>query len=165
MKTEAVYFKSGKFGNFAIRIDGLDRLMRFLKTANPELQRAMKRGLKEAVSNPILPDAQRRANAIADDGTYAASLSVSSRANGSTLVLKSTDEAAGVKEFAHIGAKYIVKSGDKRANARKMGVFPAGVPRRAYAPRVMVPAVNENIDAVKARIDRELEKVLGRVDG
>ena len=58
--------------------------MKFLKTANPELQKAAKRGLKEAVSNPILPDAKRRAGSIADDGTFAASLSVASRANGAS---------------------------------------------------------------------------------
>lgn len=165
MKTETVYFKSGAYGNFAIRIDGLDRLMKFLSTANPDLQKAIKRGLKEAASHPILPDAQRRANAIADDGTFASSLSVSSRANGASWVLKSDDPAAPVKEFAHLGAKTISSKGTKRANARLRKRSGVGVPRRAFAPRVMVPAVNENIDEVKSRIDRELEKVLERANG
>lgn len=165
MKTEAVYFKSGAYGNFAIRIDGLDRLMKFLKTANPELQKAAKRDLKEAVSNPILPDAKRRAGSIADDGTFAASLSVASRANGASWVLKSDDPAAPVKEFARIGAKTISSKGTKRANARYRKRSGVGVPRRAFAPRAMVPAVNENVDEVKSRIDRELEKIMERANG
>ena len=165
MKTEAVYFKSGGFGNFSIRVDGLDRLMRFLKASDPELQKALKRGLKEAVENPVLLDAVRRAGAIADDGTYAGSIAVSSRANGSKIVLKSDDPAAPVKEFARIGAKTRSTKGTRRANARYRERSGVGVPRRAHAPRAMVPAVNDNVDAVMSRIDRELAKVLERADG
>lgn len=164
MKTETVYFQSGEFGNFAIQIDGLSTLMAFLKTANPELQKGMRKGLKEAVQ-PVLVRARGKAAAFADDGTYAASLSVGSRANGATWVLKSSDEAAGVKEFAHIGAKTISTKGTPRANARYRMHSGVGVPRRAHAPRAMVSAVNEETENVKSRIDACLAQVLEGANG
>lgn len=165
MKTETVYFQSGEFGNFAIQVDGLDRLMKFLKTANSELYKAARKGLRDAASNPVLSDAKRRANAIADDGTYAGSLTVSSRANGATWLLKSDDPAAPVKEFAHLGARTISTKGTKLANARFRKRSGVGVPRRAYAPRAMVPAVNDNSEKVKSRIDAELAKIMERANG
>ena len=112
----------------------------------------------------MLTRARANAQRIADDGTYANSLSIRSRSNGN-VVLRSNDEAAGVKEFAHRGATYKPKSTDKRRNARKMRSFPVGVPKRANQPRVMVPAVNDSIDEVKTRIDAQLEMVLRRADG
>lgn len=164
MNTETVYFHSGEFGNFAIRIDGLSTLMAFLKTADPELQKGIRDGLKEAVQ-PVLSRARGKASSIADDGTYAASLSVGSRANGSSWVLKSSDETAGVKEFARLGAKTVSAKGTPRANARLLKHSGVGVPRRAHAPRAMVPAVNESVDDVKNRIDAHLAKVLERANG
>lgn len=163
MNTETVYFQSGEFGNFAIQIDGLSTLMAFLKTADPALQKGMRDGLKEAVQ-PVLIRARGKASAIADDGTYAASLGVGSRANGSSWVLKSSDEAAGVKEFAHLGARTISTKGTPRANARFRKHSGVGVPRRAHAPRAMVPAVDESVDEVKSRIDAHLAKVLERAN-
>lgn len=157
MKSEAVYLGNGSFG---IEIRGLDDLMRFLKQADPALQKAMRKGLKEAVSDPVLTDARRRANAIADDGTFAASLSVTSRANGASWLLKSDDEAGPVKEYAHKGARTRSSKGTPRADARLRMRSGVGVPLRANPPRAMVPAVNENVEEVKSRIDEALAKVL-----
>ena len=160
MNSEVIYSKSGSHGSFQVSIDGLRTLMSFLKQANPELQQAMRKGLKEAVSDPVLPDARRRANAIADDGTFAASLSITSRANGSSWLLKSDDEAGPVKEFARKGARTRSSKGTPRADARLRMRSGVGVPLRANPPRAMVPAVNENIDEIKSRIDEALAKVL-----
>lgn len=163
MKTDVVVFQSGANYNYSVSIDGLDALMRFLKDADPQLRKALQQGLKEA-ANPVLARARANARRIADDGTYAGSLSIRSRANGN-VVLRSNDEAAGVKEFARRGATYRPKPTDKRRNARKMRSFPVGVPKRANQPRVMVPAVNDSTEEVKTRIDAKLEEVLRRADG
>ena len=163
MNTDVVVFKSGGNFNYSVSIDGLDTLMRFLKDSDPQMRKALQKGLKDA-AQPVLTRARANAQRIADDGTYANSLSIRSRSNGN-VVLRSNDEAAGVKEFAHRGATYKPKSTDKRRNARKMRSFPVGVPKRANQPRVMVPAVNDSIDEVKTRIDAQLEMVLRRADG
>lgn len=163
MNTELIVFRSGGNFNYTVHIDGLDSLMRFLKDADPQLRKALQDGLKEA-AQPVLTRARANAQSIADDGTYQRSLSIRARANGG-VVLRSNDEAAGVKEFARRGATYKPKSSDKRRNARKMKSFPVGVPRRANPPRVMVSAVNDSVEEVKTRIDAKLEEVLRRADG
>ena len=151
---------SGGNFNYVIRIEGLDTLMRFLKESDPKLRKALQQGLKDA-AQPVLTRARANAQRIADDGTFKESLSIRAYANGS-LRLRSNDEAAGVKEFAHQGARYKPKPTDKRRNARKMRSFPVGVPHRANQPRVMVPAVNDSIEEVKSRIELRLDEVLGR---
>lgn len=145
--------------NQYVHIEGLESLMRFLRNADPKLKKAMQKGLKEAVS-PVLERARSKAWSIADDGTYASSLSIASRKNGVEYVLKSTDVAAGVKEFARPGARYKPKSTDRRRNARNMSSFPVGVPHRANKPRAMVPAVEESQQEVIDRISVFLERAL-----
>ena len=149
------------FTGMSVRIEGLESLLAWLGEANPKMQRALKRELKEAVSGPVLRRARANAGKIADDGTYKGSLSVGSRKNGAEYVLKSDDAAAGVKEFAHKGARYRVRANDKRVNLRKMGTFPVGVPKRAGQPRVMIPAVNDSAEEVESRVGACLDKVLG----
>ncbi|MDD7369267.1 MAG: HK97 gp10 family phage protein [Berryella intestinalis] len=163
MKTGVVVFKSGGNFNYSVSIDGLDSLMRFLKDSDPQMRKALQKGLKDA-AQPVLARARANAQRIADDGTYANSLSIRSRENGG-IVLRSNDVAAGVKEFARMGATYRPKPSDKRRNARKMRSFPVGVPKRANQPRAMVPAVNDSVEEVKARINAKLEEVLRRADG
>lgn len=164
MKTEIFALKpSGANFNYVVSVEGLDTLMRFLKDADPQLRKALQQGLKEA-AQPVLSKARANAQKIADDGTFAGSLSIRAYANGS-IRLRSNDEAAGVKEFARRGATYAPKPADRRRNARKMRSFPVGVPRRGNPPRAMVPAVNDSVDEVKDRIDAKLEEVLGRADG
>lgn len=164
MKTETVYFKSGEFGNFAVHIDGLSSLMRHLKESDPKLRKATAEGLKEA-AQPVLTKARANASRIADDGTYRQSLAITTRRNGANIVLKSTDPAAPVKEFARLGAKTITSKGTPLANARLRKRSGVGVPRRAYAPRVMVPAVNDSTDEVMLRIQRRLARVLEGFNG
>lgn len=163
MKTGVVVFKSGGNFNYSVSIDGLDSLMRFLKDSDPQMRKALQKGLKDA-AQPVLARARANAQRIADDGTYANSLSIRSRESGG-IVLRSNDVAAGVKEFARRGATYRPKPSDKRRNARKMRSFPVGVPKRANQPRAMVPAVNDSVEEVKARINAKLEEVLRRADG
>lgn len=146
-----------------VQIEGLESLMRFLKDADPQLKKATQKGLKEAMG-PVLTRARANASSIAANGTFSASLSIASRKNGSSYVLKSTDPAAGVKEFARPGATYRPKPYDKRRNARGMRSFPVGVPRRANAPRVMVRAVDDSTDEILERIDSALAAVFDSVE-
>lgn len=163
MKTDVVVFRSGGNFNYSVSIDGLDTLMRFLKDSDPQMRKALQKGLKDA-AQPVLAKARANARRIADDGTFAGSLSIRAYGSGS-IRLRSDDEAAGVKEFARMGARTISSKGTPRANARLRMHSGVGVPKRADQPRAMVPAVNDSLDAVKERIDAKLEQVLRRADG
>lgn len=152
------------FTGYTIQVKGLDSLMRWLKDANPKMQKALRKGLKEA-AQPVLQKARANAKRIQDDGTYAESLSIASRANGAQYVLKSTDPQAGVKEFARPGA-VMVTSRAKTERSRRMVAKHAkvGVPHRANQPRVMVPAVADSANEVRDRIDQCLAEVLKEVE-
>lgn len=166
MRTETVYFGSGEFGNLAVHIDGLSDVLKFLKKADPELEKAVFSALKESAS-PVLSKARSLASRIAGDGTFRNSLSITSKKAQCQVLLRSSDPAAGVKEFAHPGAKTrSARSGSALAKARLLRRSGVGVPRKAGQPRVMVPAVNDSIEDVKARIEDALERTLERgLDG
>ena len=136
-----------------VDIKGLDELLNRLKYTDRNLERAFKKGLKEAVQ-PVLNRARSRAHAIADDGTYAASLAISSRSNGAVYVLKSGDKAAGVKEFAKPGA--VALKGPRKGKR-------VGVPHRANKPRAMGPAVEESEQEVLDAIELRMQEVLDEV--
>lgn len=144
----------------AVEVKGLDNLLNWLRHADPKLEKAMRDGLKEAAS-PVLDRARANARQIQDDATYANSLSISSRKGGAQYVLKSTDPAGPVKEFAHEGA-VMLRSRTDTERSRRMVANRArvGVPHRANAPRVMVPAVKDSSDEVKGRIEECMAKVL-----
>ena len=143
----------------SIQVKGLDDLLLWMRNSDKEMNAAMRLGLKKA-AEPVLQRARANASAIQDDGTMRGSLSIAARRSGAEIALKSTDVAAPVKEFANPGVVYAVKAGDKRANARKMGRYPVGVPHRANAPRVMVPAVEKSHSEVIALLEACLEDAL-----
>lgn len=145
------------FTGMTVEVKGLEATLLWIERVDPKLQKAFKRGLRESVEEAVLPKARAKASRIADDGTYAGSLSVSSRANGAQYVLKSTDRNAGVKEFANPGATY--RYGPGRGRTR------VGVPRRAAKPRAMVPAVEESAERVLSRIDERMAEILDEVNG
>lgn len=145
-----------------VHVDGLEELMRGLKESDPKLKRAAQRGIRAAMS-PILASARSNASSIADDGTFAGSISIGSRRNGAAWVIRSTDPAAGVKEFARIGAKTVSSSGTPLAESRLRKGSGVGVPRRAHAPRAIVPAVNDNAQRVLESVDSELASVLDAI--
>ena len=144
-------------------MDGLDSLLRFLKDSDPKLRAAIQAGLKEA-SQPVLTAARANARRIMDDGTYERSLSIRQTGKGA-VKLVSTDPNAPVKEFANKGAVTRTSKGTALADARLRKRSGVGVPLRANPPRVMVSAVNDNVELVKSRIDAHLEEVLRRADG
>ena len=155
------------FTGHAVEVKNLEETLNWLAHVDPKMQKALKKGLKEAMS-PVLEKARANAHRIQDDATYSESFSVAQRKNGVEWVLKSDDPAAGVKEFAKQGA-VVVRSRTNSKRSRTMlalhsriGV-PAGLP-----PRVMVPAVNESESEVRDRSDAAFAEVLneiGRDDG
>lgn len=149
--------RSGPYGNFVVQMEGLDVLMRALAQSDKAAQQGIKSGLERA-GRPVLSQARANARRIADDGTFAARMSIRFRANASRMVLYNSDPAAGVKEFARRGAKTITSKGSPRADARLRMRSGVGVPRRADAPRAMIPAVNDNIETTRALIDTEVAR-------
>lgn len=152
-----------KVTDYTVEVEGLDETLNWLKHVHPKMEKALKKGLKEAMA-PALKRARARAGKIRDiDGFYADSLSVASRKGGAQWVLKSDDPAAGVKEYAKPGA-VVVRSRTNSKRSRTMlalgsriGV-PSGMP-----PRVMIPAVEDSESDVKERIDAALAEVLDEV--
>lgn len=162
MNTEAVYFKSGNAGNWAIHVEGLDSLLRFLDATDEDAAKALRDQLQAAAS-PALARARAYANTLADDGTYASSLKTVLRKTGYYLALRSNDKAARVKEFAREGARTLTSRGTPLANARLAKRSGVGVPRRVHAtPRAMVPAVNAAFESTWQGVNTALDRILGR---
>ena len=162
-----------------IEIEGLDSLMNRLHVMNPKLEKALKKGLKEA-AGPVLDSAKDKARHIAYRGrklkdkdkiSYMDSLSLAPRNSGLVYVLKSTDPAAGVKEYAHEGATRLVGPSSRSSTQKKrkrMGLplgpglreVKVGVPHRANPPRVMIPAVEGSADEARERIEAHVAKII-----
>ena len=162
------------YTGYTVKVEGLDSLLKWMKESDPKMQRALKKGLKESM-DPVLQKARANGRYIQDDGTYAESLSIASRSGGAQYILKSTDVAAGVKEFAKPGATRLVGKSARSSTqrARKyagQGLGPGlkavrvGVPHRANPPRVMVKAVKDSEYTTKARIEARLAEVLKEVE-
>lgn len=149
--------RSGPYGNFVVQMEGLDVLMRALAQSDEAAQQGIKSGLERA-GRPVLAQARANARRIADDGTFAARMSIRFRANASRMVLYNSDPAAAVKEFAKRGAKTITSKGSPRADARLRMRSGVGVPLRADAPRAMIPAVNANVETTRALLDAEVSR-------
>lgn len=158
------------FTGRTVQIEGLDSLMRWAREADPKMKRALQAGIKDAMS-PVLQRARANARYIQDDGTYAESLSVASRKSGAQYILKSTDPAAGVKEFAKPGAVRLVGKGSRSSTQRArlragqqigpgLRTVRVGVPHRANPPRVMISAVEGETSEVLDRVNERINEVL-----
>jgi len=157
--------KAAYTNGLGVTIEGLDDLMAWLKESDPKMKRALTRALKDA-AKPVLSKARANGRAIQDDGTYAESLTIGSRKSGTQYVLKSTDPAAGVKEFAKPGAVRLSRSSTQRARQRaglSTGGVRVGVPHRANPPRVMVAAVEDSTQEIIEGIDAALADVIAEV--
>lgn len=151
------------FTGYTVEIKGLDETLNWLKHVDPKLERAMKKGLKQAME-PALKRARANAEKIRDiNGFYAGSLSVASRKGGVEWVLKSDDPASGVKEYAKPGA-VVVRSRTNSKRSRTMLALGSriGVPQ-GLPPRVMIPAVEDSESDVRECIDAAMAEVLNEV--
>ncbi len=160
MSTEIVYRQSGRFGNFVVSLDGFRELSRFFATSDPKMRNALRAGLRDA-GQPVLHRAKANALSLGGKGTFAESLGIRAYSSGTLNLVSAGDEAAPVKEFAHLGARTISSKGTKLANARLRLHSGVGVPRARTQPRVMIPAVNDSVDVVRDRIERRIDEVLG----
>lgn len=152
------------FTGHTVQVEGLDSLLRWMKESDPKMQKALRKGLKESME-PVLQKARANGRYIQDDGTYAESLSIASRAGGAQYVLKSTDPQAGVKELANPGAVMVTNRAKTERSTRMVANHAkVGVPHRANKPRVMIPAVESSAKEVEDRIDKCLADVLKEVE-
>lgn len=104
-------------GLAVITVDGLAGLIHYLKDANPKLKRELSRKMR-VLLKPVETRARANAQRVADDGTFASSIKLGSRANGEQWVLRATDPQAAVKEFAHRRARTRSSRGTPLAEAR-----------------------------------------------
>lgn len=139
-----------------VKVEGLNDLMRNLKLTNANGERIVKAAIKESGSM-VLATARAKASAISSSGAFQSTLSIKDAGKG--IKLSSTDEAAGVIEFAKRGAKTRTSKGTARANARLAAHSGVGVPR-GMQPRSMVPAVNENTLAIQNKVAFALERAM-----
>lgn len=139
-----------------VKVEGLNDLMRNLEQTNANGERIVKAAIKESGSL-VLATARAKASAFSSSGAFRSTLSIKDAGKG--IKLSSTDEAAGVIEFAKRGAKTRTSKGTALANARLAARSGVGVPRGTQ-PRSMVPAVNENTLAIQNKVAFALERAL-----
>lgn len=156
---QTVVLASGGNASIAVHVDGLRDIIRVLDSGDAQSAKIAYREIGAAGAR-VVRSARAHATSIADDGTFASAMRIRKRANG--FVLNNSDPAAGVKEFAKLGARTISSKGSSLANARLRKRSGVGVPRRAHKPRAMVPAVNENIAHTEQRVAAALSAFYGR---
>lgn len=142
-----------------IHVEGLDELIEWFGETNADIETEILDGMLEA-AQPILTAARANARAIADDGTFAGSLFLKANKRGK-VSLRSSDVAAGVKEFAKHGAVTRSSKGTPLANKRKLLRSGIGVPA-GEPPRAMYKAINEKANEVANNIDAKLDEILRR---
>ncbi len=150
-------FISEKNGLFQVQIEGLKETIENLRTVNAKGANIVEKAIQDSGSS-VLSTARSKASVIALTGAFGSSLSIKKTKSG--IFLRSNDEAAGVIEFAKHGAKTRTSKGTPRADARLRKHSGVGVPRRASNPRVLVPAVNENVLRIQDAVATALERAL-----
>lgn len=127
---------------YTIEVQNLDETIASIAELDAQMAKALKRKIREVVK-PTLAKARSYAHVGAcPTGKYASSLSLKTHANGVKFV--STDEAGGVKEFAHQGA--LILSGP-RAGRR------AGVPIGSEPPRALLKAILQDEEHIVEQVN------------
>lgn len=128
---------------FTIEVQNLDETVALLTEFDRDLATRLRSKIRE-VTKPTLAKARSYAHVGAyGTGRYAASLALKTYATGVKFV--STDEAGGVKEFAHQGA--LILSGP-RAGRR------AGVPIGSEPPRALLKAILEDEEHIIENVNQ-----------
>lgn len=134
-----------------IKVKGVEETISDLKRLDESLAKDFKKGLREDV-RPLFQAYKRYAAGLGGVGTYASNAHMRTIKTG--IKISNTDPAAGVKEFANIGA--LANKGPRRGK-------PVGVPY-APKPRALMRARDEYepdiIDAVERRIQRAIDMYL-----
>lgn len=133
---------------YTIEVQNLDETLKQLSEIDVNMAKALRRRIRE-ITQPTLAKARSYAHVGAyGTGKYASSLSLRNYNYGVKFV--STDEAGGVKEFAHQGA--LILSG-KRAGQR------AGVPIGSEPPRALLKAILEDEESIVEKVNEEVINV------
>lgn len=128
---------------FTIEVQNLDETVAALAGLDKDLARRLRSKIRE-VTKPTLTKARSYAHVGAfPTGKYASSLALRSYAAGVKFV--STDEAGGVKEFAHQGA--LILSGE-RAGRR------VGAPIGSEPPRALLKAILEDEESIVESVNQ-----------
>lgn len=140
---------------YTIEVQNLDETIEALNLVDKSMAKALKKKIKE-ICQPTLQKAKGYAGGLGGHptGSYAASLSLRTRANG--VVFQSTDGGGGVIEFANPGA--LILTGE-RAGRR------AGVPHGSRPPRALLKAILEDEEHIVESVNSEVVKVSGRIGG
>ena len=138
-------------------VHGLDEIVRNFRLVNQEGDRIVTSAIADS-GNIVLASAMAKASSFSASGAFRSTLSIKKVRNGITL--SSNDKAAGVIEFANLGARTRTSKGTKIADARLAKGSGVGVPRGASNPRSMVPSVNENTLRVQNKVADALERAL-----
>lgn len=133
-----------------IDVKGAERLLKTMGESGAAIRREM-RAEERRAADLIKVRAASHAGGFALTGRYAGSFRVSITQTGARI--RSNDEAAGVKEFAHVGAV------TRRAPIRRVGA-PRGNP-----PRALVRARDELEPQVITLVERAVDRALARVRG
>lgn len=130
---------------YTIEVQNLDETIAALNEVDREAAARLKSRIRTVV-RPTLSKARGYAHVgSTPTGSYASSLALSTYRNGVKFV--STDQGAGVIEFAHMGAAIL--SGP-RAGRR------APVPHTGQPPRALLRAVLEDEEAIVEDVNREV---------
>lgn len=137
---------------FTIEVQNLDETVAVLTEFDRDLAKRLRSKIRE-VTKPTLAKARSYAHVGAyGTGHYASSLSLKTYATGVKFV--STDEAGGVKEFAHQGA--LILSGP-RAGRR------AGVPIGSEPPRALLKAILEDEEHIIESVNQAVVDACGEI--
>lgn len=133
---------------YTIEVQNLDETLDRLAEVDQGMAKALRSKIRE-ITKPTLAKARSYAHVGASGtGKYASSLSLKSYAYG--VKFASSDEAGGVKEFAHQGA--LILSGP-RAGRR------AGVPIGSEPPRALLRAILEDEESIVEKVNEEVVNV------
>ncbi len=128
---------------YTIEVQNLDETVAALAELDAGLAKRLRSRIRE-VTKPTLAKARSYAHVGAfPTGKYASSLSLRSYATG--VKFTSSDEAGGVKEFAHQGA--VILSGP-HAGRR------AGVPVGSEPPRALLKAILEDEEGIVESVNQ-----------
>lgn len=131
---------------YTIEVRGLDETIRQLNELDRRLGSELKGEIRE-IAQPTLSKAKGFAGGVGSfpTGTYAASLSLKTYANGVKFV--SSDPGAGVIEFANPGA--LILTG-VRAGRR------AGVPVGSAPPRALLRAILDDEEHIVEKVNEKV---------
>lgn len=137
----------------SVEVINLEETIKALRQVDSGMASELKSEIRQ-LAKPTLQKARGYAASLGlmPTGSYAASLSLKTNANGVAWV--STDPGGGVIEFANIGARIL--TGPRRGRR-------AGVPVTSGPPRALLKAVLEDQESLIQGLNRAIEMYVDEV--